>query len=62
MTIKEIENDNKIDEGEFDNISRILLESFLIKSHHKSLSFIAKKEELLDYFTSFLEKYLQLHF
>lgn len=54
--------ENKIEPHEFDNISKMLLESFLINADGKSDAFISKKEELLEHFSSFLEKYLQLHF
>ncbi len=60
--IKEIEKNNQIDQQEFDNISKMLLESFLLKSDEKGASFIQKKGELLEHFTMFLEKYLKLHF
>lgn len=61
-TIKELEKNNAIEKNEFDNITKMLLESFLIKSDDKSISFVIMKEALLEHFTMFLEKYLQLHF
>lgn len=60
--IKELEKNNKIEQSEFDNISKMLLESLQIKSDYKSVSFLNKKDELLEHFSMFLEKYLQLHF
>lgn len=59
-TVSQIEN--KIDRHEFDNISRMLLESFLVDANNESASAINKKEELLEHFSLFLKKYLQLHF
>jgi hypothetical protein len=61
-TLQKIENLNKIDQQEFDHITKILLESFLIKRSYTSNSFLSKKEELLDKFSAFLETYLELHF
>lgn len=60
--IQKIEELNKIDQNEFDNLIKIVFESFRINRQYKSISFLSKKEELIDYFSTFIEKYLELQF
>lgn len=47
---------------EFNNVADILLESFLIKNHGKNDDEIDKKEELLNLFSTLLQKYLEMRF
>jgi len=58
---KEIKNINAIEQEEFDSISKMLLSSLTMDKSVKGSSILNKKEELLDHFTTFLEKYLELH-
>jgi hypothetical protein len=60
--VKQIEDLNKIKEDEFEDISKLIFESFLIKKEYKSSSLVEKKEELISLFSGFLEKYIELHF
>ncbi len=53
---------NAIDRTGLDSIVRILCDSFLIKSNHKKISSIKKKEELIEDFSALLEKHLQFRF
>lgn len=57
-SIEKIEN--SIEEKDFDSISKLMFHSLYIKRDYKSHNYINKKEELLVYFTEFLEKYLEL--
>ncbi len=61
-TIEEIEQNNKIHKHEFDTISNMMFESFLITSYQQNISTVIKQNELLDHFRLFLKKYLQLQF
>ena len=60
--IQEIRNLNQINQEEIDNISKILLDSFVIKGVYKSNSLLAKKELLLNAFSDLIEKYIELDF
>ena len=60
--IEKLERQNNIQEQEFDSIMSNVFQSFLIKKDYKSGTYLGKKEELLSYFTQFLEKYLELQF
>jgi hypothetical protein len=61
--IEKIEKQNNIEEQEFGQImSKLVFQSFLVNSNNKSHNFLDKKEELIIYFTQFLEKYLDLQF
>ncbi len=62
MTALEIEDFNKINKREFNNITDLLLESFLLNQHYKNKDIIDKKEELLTFFSAFLQKYLEIEF
>lgn len=63
MTILEkYENENTLEEQDFDKVSKLMFQSFLIKRNYRSPSFLDKKEELISHFTLFLEKYLELQF
>jgi transcription initiation factor TFIIIB Brf1 subunit/transcription initiation factor TFIIB len=61
-TIKEIKKQNKISASEFDSISKIVLDSFLLDVETKDISQFQKKKELLDIYKSFISKYLELKF
>ena len=60
--VEKLEKQNNIQEQEFDNVMSNVFKSFLIKGIYKSGTYLDKKEELLNYFTQFLEKYLELQF
>ena len=60
--LDKLEQQNTIDEQDFDKMSKLVFHSFLINRSYKSHSFLDKKDELLNYFTQFLEKYLELQF
>ena len=60
--IEKLEQQNTIEEWEFDQMSKIVFQSFLIHRNYKSHNLLDKKEELISYFTQFLEKYLELQF
>ena len=60
--IERLEKQNNIQEEEFDNVMSNVFQSFLVKKFYKSGNYLDKKEELLNYFTQFLEKYLKLQF
>lgn len=60
--IQEIENLNKINHEDFQIVMESMFESLLIKREYKSLEVLEKKEELLDMFSSFIEKYLEMRF
>lgn len=63
MTILEkYENENTLEEQDFDKVSKLMFQSFLIKGNYKNQNFLDKKEELISYFTQFLEKFLELQF
>lgn len=61
-TLEKYENENTLEEQDFDKVSKLMFQSFLIKRNYKSHNFLDKKEELISYFTEFLEKYLELQF
>lgn len=58
-TAKEIQEKNFIKEEEFECISDIVYNSFIIKWDYKTTNKLNKKEELMDSFIIFLEKYLK---
>jgi hypothetical protein len=60
--IEKITKRNSIDETEFESMSKLMFQSFQINKQYKSESYLTKKEELINSFTQFLEKYLELHF
>lgn len=60
--IDKLEQENKIEEQDFDNVARLVFHSFQINRNYRSHNFIEKKEELLNHFSQFLEKYLELQF
>ncbi len=57
-----LEKENKIEMHEFDNVARLVFHSFQIHRNYRSHNFIEKKEELLNHFGQFLEKFLELQF
>lgn len=59
-TLEKIEQKNNIEEQEFGKMSKLLFQSFIITKKYKSFTFLGKKEELINYFTEFLEKFLDL--
>lgn len=63
MTVlQEIKSLNKINQKEFETVSRIVSESLMIIGKNENHSQIAQKEELIRIFSSFLEKYLEMQF
>lgn len=61
-TLEKYENENMLEEQDFDKVSKLMFQSFLVKGGYKNHDFLDKKEELISYFTQFLEKYLELQF
>lgn len=61
-TVQEIEGLNQINQEEFNNVAKIMLDSFLIREITKDFSILSKKEELIEIFSSLLEKYLEFEF
>lgn len=60
--IEKLEQQNNIQEEEFDNVMSNVFQSILIRKDYKSEIYLGKKEELLNCFIQFLEKYLELQF
>lgn len=56
-TVKE--NKNFIKEEDFGSITDLVYHSLIIKSDYKTTSKLNKKEELIDLFKMFLERYLK---
>lgn len=61
-TIQKIEELNKIDQNELSSLTKIIYESIILRRKYKSAAVLDKKEELLDNFSSLIEKYLELNF
>ena len=58
--LQEIESINQINEQDLSNVTKIVLESLMIKRNSKKHSLATKQEEFINIFSSFLEKYLDL--
>ncbi len=62
IVLDKLEQQNNIEEQEFERMSKLVFQSFLIRRDYKSDNLLTKKEELITHFTQFLEKYLELQF
>lgn len=60
--LKKLNKQNNIEASEFDNVSKLLFNSFLLENDKAKQSELDKKEELIIQFTQLLEKYLELQF
>jgi hypothetical protein len=60
--LEKFEQQNTIEEQDFDKMFKLVFHSLLINRNYKSHNLLDKKEELIIYFTQFLEKYLELQF
>ncbi len=60
--LAQLEQKNKIEEQDFDKVSKLVFQSFTLNNKRKSLSNLHKKEDLIDSYTHFLKQYLELEF
>lgn len=60
VTIAEIRNQNEIQENEFEEMTKLMFDSFLIKKSRKDKSILDKQTYLISLFTDILKKYIEL--
>src|SRR5260221_11331222 len=58
-TLSEIRNRNEIREKEFDEMTKLMFDSFLIKKSRKDKSLLEKQTYLISLFSDILNKYLE---
>ena len=61
-TLQAVKKTNQIDNEELHEITKIMFDSFFINDEYKSQSYVAKKEQLIDSFSTFIQQYLKLNF
>lgn len=58
--IQEIQDKNKIEKHDIDNLSNIVFDSISVKGSYKTTTQLEKKEKLIDAFSSFVEQLMEL--
>jgi len=61
-TLQALKDDNHISDEELHEITKFILNSFIVRGQYKNEAYVAKKESLISSFTEFIEQYLALHF
>ena len=61
-TLQRVRESNQIDNEELHEITKIMFDSFIINGEYKSQSYISKKEQLIDSFSTFIQQYLKFNF
>lgn len=59
ITLTEIRDQNEIQENEFDEMTKLMFDSFLIKKSRKDKAIIEKQTYLISLFTEMLNKYIE---
>lgn len=60
IAIQEIQDKNKIEKHDIDNLSNIVFDSILVKGSYKNTTQLKKKEKLIEAFSVFVEQLMEL--
>ena len=60
ITLNQIRNQNEIQENEFEEVAKLIYNSFLIKKSRKDKTTLEKQTYLISLFTEMLNKYVEL--